>query len=68
MTELYIVQENSSMEVIGVYDSLEAAKVAGEIWTKQFIIICKTLNSPCDIDSSSYRRKSKVIYESGIYQ
>lgn len=68
MTELYVVQETNSLEVIGVYDSLEAAKVAGEIWTKQFFIVHKTLNSPCDIDSSSYRRKSKVIYESGIYQ
>lgn len=68
MTELYIVQENNSMEVIGVYDSIEAAKIAGEIWTKQFIIIHKILNSPCDVDSSSYRRQTKVIYESGIYQ
>lgn len=67
MTDLYIVQETNSMEVIGVYDTLESGKVAGEIWTKQFIIIRKTLNSPCDMDSS-YRRTSQVIYESGIYQ
>jgi len=68
MTDFYVVQENNSMEVIGVYDTLEAAIVAGEIWTKQFIIIRKTLNSPCEVDAASYRRKYDVIYESGTYQ
>jgi hypothetical protein len=64
--DLFIVQEMNSMEIIGVYDTIDAAKIAGEIWTKHFVVIQKTLNSPCDVDSSSKRRSLKVVYESQI--
>jgi len=66
MCDLFIVQEMNSMEIIGVYDTLDAAQIAGEIWTKHFVVIQKTLNSPCDVDSSSKRRSLKVVYESQI--
>lgn len=59
---LYIVQEFNTSEVIGVYDTFESAKIAGEIWTRQFYIIEKILNSPPQT-SRSGGRLSTVIYD-----
>lgn len=59
---LYIVQEANTSEVIGVYDTFESAKIAGEIWTQQFYIVEKVLNAPPETGRSG-GRLSKVIYD-----
>ncbi len=59
---LYVVQEVNTSEVIGVYDTFDAAKIAGEIWTTQFYIVEKTLNAPPDVGRSG-GRLSKVVYD-----
>ena len=59
---LYIVQEADTSEVIGAYDTFEAAKIAGEIWTSRFYIVEKTLNSPPETGRSG-GRLLKVIYD-----
>lgn len=66
MSTLYIVQETTSLEVIGVYDTFESAKIAGEIWTREFIIVEKNLNSPPAVDTKA-ARKTSIVYEHPSY-
>lgn len=61
---LYIVQEINTSEVIGIYDTFTAAKIAGEIWTPSFYIVEKTLNAT--LDKSCNRLSSSIIYDSTI--
>jgi hypothetical protein len=63
---LYIVQEVNTSEVIGVYDTFSAAKIAGEIWTSSFYIVEKTLNATPDVGKSFIKIPSSVIYDSTI--
>lgn len=54
---IYIVQELNSMEIIGVYDTLENAKLAGKFHTKNYIVVEEEINNNVN------KRKIRVVYE-----
>jgi hypothetical protein len=61
---LYVVLEDNTSNLLGVFDSLEAAKMCGEVWAKSFYIIECTLNSPPNTSSSGHRKNFPCVYES----
>lgn len=62
---LFIVLEYDTHEVIGVYDTFAAAKIAGEIWVNRFYIVERVLNAPAVINSSGGRVNS-IIYDTNM--
>ena len=61
---VYVVLEDNTGNLLGVFDNLESAKNCGEVLTKSFYVIECSLNSLPNISSDGYRKHFLTVYES----